>query len=82
MEQRRLGRTGHHSTVAVLGGAACAAASVEEAGEWLRLALAHGVNHLDIAPQYGVAESVVVPVPRAIDEAVATAYLELYEHSG
>jgi hypothetical protein len=25
---------------------------------------------------------VVVPVPRAIDEAVATAYLELYEHSG
>lgn len=61
MEQRRLGRTGHHSTVAVLGGAACAAASVEEAGEWLRLALAHGVNHLDIAPQYGVAESVVGP---------------------
>ena len=61
MEQRRLGRTGHHSTVAVLGGAACAAASVEEAGEWLRLALDHGVNHLDIAPQYGVAESVVGP---------------------
>jgi adenosylhomocysteinase len=28
------------------------------------------------------AESVVVPVPRSIDEAVATAYLELYEHSG
>jgi adenosylhomocysteinase len=28
------------------------------------------------------AESVVVPVPRPIDEAVATAYLELYEHSG
>jgi adenosylhomocysteinase len=28
------------------------------------------------------AESVVVPVPGPIDEAVATAYLELYEHSG
>jgi adenosylhomocysteinase len=28
------------------------------------------------------AESVVVPVPRLIDEAVATAYLKLYEHSG
>jgi adenosylhomocysteinase len=27
-------------------------------------------------------ESVVVPVPRPIDEAVASAYLELYEHSG
>lgn len=61
MERRRLGRTGHESSVAVLGGAACWAATVEEAGEWLRLALSHGVNHLDIAPQYGAAESVVGP---------------------
>ena len=61
MERRRLGRTGHESSVAVLGGAACWAASVEEAGEWLQLALDHGVNHLDIAPQYGAAESVVGP---------------------
>ena len=61
MERRRLGRTGHESSVAVLGGAACWEATVEEAGEWLRLALDHGVNHLDIAPQYGAAESVVGP---------------------
>ena len=61
MERRRLGRTGHESSVAVLGGAACWAATVDEAGEWLRLALDHGVNHLDIAPQYGAAESVVGP---------------------
>ena len=61
MERRRLGRTGHESSVAVLGGAACWAATVEEAGEWLHLARAHGVNHLDIAPQYGAAESVVGP---------------------
>ena len=61
MEQRRLGRTGHESSVAVLGGAACWAASIEEAGAWLRLAMEHGVNHLDIAPQYGAAESVVGP---------------------
>ncbi len=61
MEYRRLGRTGHDSSVAILGGAACWAASVEEAREWLRLALGHGVNHLDIAPQYGAAESVVGP---------------------
>lgn len=47
--------------MAILGGAACWAASVEEAGSWLRLALEHGVNHLDIAPQYGAAESVVGP---------------------
>jgi aryl-alcohol dehydrogenase-like predicted oxidoreductase len=61
MERRRLGRTGHESSVAVLGGAACWAATVDEAGEWLDLALSHGVNHLDIAPQYGAAESVVGP---------------------
>jgi aryl-alcohol dehydrogenase-like predicted oxidoreductase len=61
MERRRLGRTGHESSVAVLGGAACWAATVEEAGEWLQLAFDHGVNHLDIAPQYGAAESVVGP---------------------
>jgi aryl-alcohol dehydrogenase-like predicted oxidoreductase len=47
--------------VAILGGAACWAATPEEAGEWLGGALARGVNHLDIAPQYGAAESVVGP---------------------
>jgi aryl-alcohol dehydrogenase-like predicted oxidoreductase len=61
MERRRLGRTGHESSVAILGGAACWAATVEQAGAWLELALGHGVNHLDIAPQYGAAESVVGP---------------------
>ena len=47
--------------MAVLGGAACWAASVDEAGDWLQVALDRGVNHLDIAPQYGAAESVVGP---------------------
>ena len=35
MERRRLGRTGHESSVAILGGAACWSATVEEAGAWL-----------------------------------------------
>jgi aryl-alcohol dehydrogenase-like predicted oxidoreductase len=70
VERRRLGRTGHESSVAVLGGAACWAATVEEAGEWLRLALSHGVNHLDIAPQYGAAESVVGPHLAAVRDAI------------
>jgi diketogulonate reductase-like aldo/keto reductase len=47
--------------LAILGGAACWAASTEQAGAWLALALARGVNHLDIAPQYGAAEAVVGP---------------------
>jgi aryl-alcohol dehydrogenase-like predicted oxidoreductase len=61
VEQRRLGRTEHHSSVAILGGAACWGASEEQAGAWLTTALGQGVNHLDIAPQYGAAESVVGP---------------------
>jgi aryl-alcohol dehydrogenase-like predicted oxidoreductase len=61
VEQRRLGRTGHFSSVAILGGAACWGASLEEAGAWLELARSRGVNHLDIAPQYGAAEAVVGP---------------------
>ena len=61
MERRRLGRTGHHSSLAILGGAACWAATTEEAGAWLQLARDRGVNHLDIAPQYGAAEAVVGP---------------------
>ncbi|HVT41612.1 MAG TPA: aldo/keto reductase [Acidimicrobiales bacterium] len=56
--------------MAILGGAACWAASVDEAGAWLQLALDHGVNHLDIAPQYGAAESVVGPHLAAHREAL------------
>jgi aryl-alcohol dehydrogenase-like predicted oxidoreductase len=61
VEQRRLGRTGHFSSVAILGGAACWGATLEQAGAWLQLARSRGVNHLDIAPQYGAAEAVVGP---------------------
>jgi aryl-alcohol dehydrogenase-like predicted oxidoreductase len=61
VDRRRLGRTGHYSSVATLGGAACWAATPEAAGAWLQLARDRGVNHLDIAPQYGQAEAVVGP---------------------
>jgi aryl-alcohol dehydrogenase-like predicted oxidoreductase len=61
VDRRRLGRTGHESSVAILGGAACWAATPDAAGAWLQLARRRGVNHLDIAPQYGQAEAVVGP---------------------
>src|SRR5687767_3688892 len=61
MERRELGRTGHRSSVAILGGAAFWDATAEQAADGLRLALEHGVNHLDIAPRYGAAETVVGP---------------------
>lgn len=68
MERRRLGRTGHDSSVAILGGAAFWQGSQEEADAGLRLADERGVNHLDIAPQYGGAEVAIGPfLPRVRD---------------
>jgi len=61
MDRRRLGRTGHESSVAILGGAAFWMSTPEEAARGLHLALDAGVNHLDIAPQYGEAQRVVGP---------------------
>ena len=61
MQTRRLGRTGHHSSLAILGGAAFAMDSPEEAGALLHEALDAGVNHLDVAPGYESAERAVGP---------------------
>jgi len=59
VEQRRLGRTDHESSIAILGGAAFASATPQEASAGLELAVGRGVNHLDIAPSYGQAEQAV-----------------------
>ena len=56
MEQRRLGRTGHMSSVVILGGATFSRLSQSESDEGIDLALQHGVNHFDVAPTYGEAE--------------------------
>jgi aryl-alcohol dehydrogenase-like predicted oxidoreductase len=61
METRRLGRTGHESTIAILGGAAFGRSTPEETAAGVAHALEHGVNHLDIAPQYGRAQELVGP---------------------
>lgn len=61
METRRLGRTGHESTIAILGGAAFGRSTEEETAAGVAHAVAAGVNHLDIAPQYGLAEVLVGP---------------------
>ena len=69
MHTRRLGRTEHHSSVAILGGAAFAFTTSEGIADARRAfdaALAAGVNHLDIAPRYGEAERVVGPFIPAV----------------
>ena len=61
METRILGRTGHRSSVAILGGAAFATATPEQTEEAFAAALSSGVNHLDVAPRYGRAEELLGP---------------------
>lgn len=56
MEQRRLGKTQHMSSVLTFGGAALGQVSQTEADTAIELAIEHGVNHFDVAPTYGEAE--------------------------
>jgi len=57
MERRALGRTGQRSTILTLGGAIfIGKPQEEEADRFIKLALDHGVNHIDVAPTYGDAE--------------------------
>jgi len=62
MEKRRLGKTGHMSSIVTFGGAALARVSQKEADEVVKLALEHGVNHFDVAPSYGEAELRLKPI--------------------
>ena len=61
IEKRKLGKTGHMSSALTLGGAAFNNPDEEEANRAIELALSHGVNHIDVAPLYGKAESVLAP---------------------
>ena len=57
MERRALGQTGQRSTILTLGGAIfIGKTGQEEADRFIKLALDHGVNHIDVAPTYGDAE--------------------------
>lgn len=59
---RRLGRTGHQSSICILGGAAFGGMTPDETAASFEFALAAGVNHVDIAPTYGNAELVAGPL--------------------
>jgi len=61
MLTRRLGRTGHRSSVAVLGGAAFWNTSPEVTAAAFDAAVEAGVNHLDVAPRYGRAQELLGP---------------------
>ena len=56
MEKRRLGRTGHMSSVIAFGAAGIGRVDQETADQAIQAALDYGVNHIDVAPSYGEAE--------------------------
>ena len=66
MPTMRLGRTEHHSSRAILGGAAFWGTTTKITEAAFQMALDRGVNHLDIAPSYGHAELVVGPLVPAV----------------
>ncbi len=68
MEKRRLGRLGHLSSVLVYGAAALADVPQEVADRSVQEALDGGINHFDVAADYGDAELRLGPwMPRIRD---------------
>jgi aryl-alcohol dehydrogenase-like predicted oxidoreductase len=62
MPTRRLGRTGHLSSLAILGGAAFWGTTPDDTARAFGRALDAGVNHVDVAPQYGRAQELLGPL--------------------
>ena len=56
MEKRRLGRLEHHSSVLIYGAAALGDVSQDGADRSIQQALDGGINHFDVAADYGDAE--------------------------
>ncbi|MBI2204470.1 MAG: aldo/keto reductase [Candidatus Rokubacteria bacterium] len=68
MERRRLGRTGHRSTVVTFGAVAVGRLEQDAADRAIQLVLDRGVNHFDVAPRYADAELRLQPwMPRIRD---------------
>lgn len=61
MEKRRLGRTGHWSTVVTFGAYSIGYLDQNETDRAVRLVLDHGVNHVDIAPTYAQSMERIAP---------------------
>jgi aryl-alcohol dehydrogenase-like predicted oxidoreductase len=68
METRRFGRSGHMSSVAIFGAFAFSEATQAQADAGMEMIIAAGVNHIDVAPSYGIAEERLGPwMPRVRD---------------
>ena len=70
METRRLGRTGHMSSVVTFGAVAVGRIEQDAADRAIDLVLERGVNHFDVAPRYADAELRLKPWMSRIRERV------------
>lgn len=70
MRTRRLGHTGHDSSVVMYGGAMLSSVTQEVADRSIREAIDLGVNHVDVAASYGDAEERLGPTIPAIREQI------------
>jgi len=61
MDTRRFGRSGHLSTVAIFGAAAFYQVEQPVADQAMQTVIEYGVNHIDVAPSYGLAEERLAP---------------------
>jgi aryl-alcohol dehydrogenase-like predicted oxidoreductase len=61
IQHEEFGRTGHHSSRVIFGGASLGGVSQRVADETLDVLLSYGVNHIDVASSYGEAEVRVRP---------------------
>jgi aryl-alcohol dehydrogenase-like predicted oxidoreductase len=61
MQTRRFGRTGHHSTLAIFGAFALSQGTQAESDAIMEKIIQAGVNHIDVAPSYGIAEQHLGP---------------------
>lgn len=61
METRRFGKTGHSSSIAIFGAFAVSQASQAETDVIIDSVIKAGINHIDVAPSYGHAESRLGP---------------------
>ena len=69
MEKRRLGRTGHMSTVAIFGAVAFWGIDQDGADKVMEQVMGAGVNHIDVAPAYQLAETRLGPwIPKIRDQ--------------
>ena len=75
MERRRLGRTGHESSVLIYGAAALAEVTQEAAAASVHEALDAGINHIDVAASYGEAEQRLGPLMSDIRAACPDLFL-------